>query len=222
MNRTAFVIVCVLLACTISAIAQTPLDSGIVLIPVRSLDEIQADIADAKNRLSVAEARVPVVEGAEKQAQMQIDPWTKQIDLVKAKVDVAKSEKNESAKTALEAEKNALERQKSLAENNYDLRKAETDLAKAHSEWIATQLRAWEFEQELAMKRVERDALVKSGTTAIGLAAVDQIVRNLERKTLGAQKDEADKSGNRADKEKNMVSKRIKILETQDKIMTGK
>jgi len=221
MKGTAVFFACVVLACPVIAIAQTPLDSGIVLIPLRSLDEIQADIADAKNRLSVAEARVPVVEGAEKQAQMQIDPWAKQIDLVKAKVDVARNEKNESAKTALEAEKNALERQKNLAENNHDLRKAETDLAKAHSEWIATQLRAWEFEQELAMKRIEREALVKSGTTTIGLAAVDQVVRNLERKALGAQKDEADKSGNRADKEKNIVSKRIKILETQDKIMTG-
>lgn len=222
MKRSIILVASALLIGAGSVHAQSALDSSIVLIPLRSLDEIQADITEAKSRLSVATARVPVVEGAEKQAQLQIDPWSKQIDLAKAKVDEAKQSKNESAKVAAEAEKDALERQKKLAENNYDLRKAETDLAKATSEWIAAQIKAWELEAELAKKRVERDGLIKSGTSGIGLAAVDQVIRDLEKKALEAQKADADKSGNRADKEKNVVSKRLAILETQSKIMTGK
>ncbi len=222
MRKITILAAALLLLSPIGAFAQSGLDSGIVLIPLRSLDEIQGEITAAKTRLQTADAMVAVTEGAEKQAQLQIDPWTKQIDLIKAKVEAAKKEKNESAKVALEAEKDALERRKKLAENNYDLRKAETDLARAHSAWISAQIKSWELESELAKRRVEREGLVKSGTSGVGLASVDQVIRDLEKKALEAQKNEADKAGERADKEKNVVSKRLAILETQSKIMTGK
>ena len=206
----------------IMAVAQTSLDSAIVLIPLRSLDEIQSEINEAKSELQVAEARVPVVEGAEKQAQILIDPWRNQLKLAEAKVDATKKEDNESARVAAEAEKKSLERQKELAEKNYDLRKAETDFAKADAQWIAAQVTARELEFELAKNRFEREGLVKSGTAGVGLAAVDQVIRDLEKKALEAQKSEADKAGDRADKEKNVVSKRLAILETRNKAISGK
>lgn len=222
MKKIAVLAACIMLSAPVSAIAQSALDSALVLIPARPMEDIQADVTEATNRLFVAQARVPFIEGAEKQAQLQVDPWSKQIDLIKAKIDAAQSEKNKSAEVALEAEKSVLERQKNLAENNYDLRKAETDLAKANSEWVASQVKSLKFEAELAKKRAERAELLKGGTSAVGLAATDQSIRDFEKRALEAQKDEADKSGNRADKEKNIVSKRIKMLETQDKLMTGK
>lgn len=137
-------------------------------------------------------------------------------------MDAAKKESNESAKIAAEAEKKSLERQKDLAEKNYDLRKAETDFAKADAAWIAAQVSAGEMEFELAKKRFERDGLIKSGTSGVGLAAVDQVIRDLEMKALEAQKSEADKAGDRADKEKNIVSKRLAILEAQSKAIGGR
>lgn len=202
--------------------AQEVTDSTIQLIPLRTLDEIQSDISAAKTALQVARARMPVFEGAEKQAQIQVDPWKKEIDLTNSKIDVAKKEKNESSKVALEAEKKALERRKSLAENNHQLRKAETEVAKAELEQIEADLKAWELELELARHRSEREELAKAGTEGVGLAAVDQMIRDLEKKALEAQKDSADKSSKCADKEKNVVNKRLAILETQNKIMTGK
>jgi hypothetical protein len=221
--RYLFVVaVCAVLVIPVSATSQTAFDSTIVLIPLRSLDEIQAEINTTKSRLQVAQARLPVAEGAEKQAQMMIDPWRKQIDLANAKVDAAKKEKNESAKIAAEAEKKSLERQKELAEKNYDLRKAETDFAKSESQWIEAGIKANEMEFELAKKRIEREQLVKGGTTGVGLAAVDQVIGELLKKSLEAEKDEADKGGNLADKHKDVVSKRLAILEAQAKAVSGK
>ncbi len=222
MYRVLAIVVLVLWMTSANCPAQTAFDSTIVLIPLRSLDEIQEEINGIKSRSNVATARVPVSEGAEKQAQLLIDPWRKQIELANAKVDAAKSEKNESARIAAEAEKKSLERQKDLAEKNYDLRKAETEFAKAEADWLMAQIKSAELEFELTKKRIERDGLVKSGTAGVGLNAVDQVIRDLEKKVLEAQKDEADKAGNRADKEKSIVSKRLAILESQNKILTGK
>lgn len=222
MRKLIILVAGMLLLSPLSVVAQSAMDSAIVLIPLRSLDEIQGEINAGKSALQVAQARVPVIEGAEKQAQILIDPWRSQIKLAEAKVDAAKKENNESAKIAAEAEKKSFERQKDLAEKNYDLRKAETDFAKADAAWIAAQVSSGEMEFELAKKRFERDGLIKGGTSGVGLAAVDQVIRDLEKKALEAQISEADKAGDRADKEKNIVSKRLAILDAQSKAISGK
>lgn len=221
MRNLVVVALCLVALGAWDAHAQGFVDTSIVLIPLRSPELIRADIDAANNQLQVAEARVPVVEGAEKQAQHLIDPWSKQIDLVNAKIDVAKKEKSEAGKVAGEAEKKVLEQKKKLAENNYDLRKAETDLAKADRDLLKAQIKYLQLESELAEKRIQRDELVKAGTTSVGLTAVNELIAEVLRKALEADREVADKTGNKSDKYKSVVNKRLDILQTQTKLLQG-
>jgi hypothetical protein len=75
------------------------------------------------------------------------------------------------------------------------------------------------LERQLRLKRAEQIAATGAGPeTARG----DQIVFDLEKATLEAQRKVADKEAEVADNEKKVVERRLKILEAQRSVMGGR
>lgn len=212
--------VALLLAAAPAAAAQTTMaaDSFLALVPPRDVSEIDADIAAAEaDRASAAreeENALSLRSGSDARIQVK----KREISAADGRKNLAKREKQDAQVAALEAEKKALEREKTLMERRKSLREAEIDLAKKRAELAALTRQSLDLEKELMLKRAEHGGVGGGGPQA---ARANQILFDLEKATLEAQRKRADKAGEVTDREKRVVERRIQILEAQRSVISG-
>ena len=108
---------------------------------------------------------------------------------------------------------------KELLERRRSLREAEIDLERKRGEAADLSRKALELELQLVLKRMERTPRLLS---AAEKASFDQVVGDLQRRTLEAQRSQAAKAADVADREKKIVEHRLAILQAQQKIIGGR
>jgi chromosome segregation ATPase len=169
------------------------------VIPVRTQEEIQADVQRAdealqKSKESAAAAQKRVAES---------DGWLRtqkaEIQSIDKKIDVAKKDKQETEKIQLEADKKSAQLVEAFLGKMKSVREAELDLAKTQSEMIQMQKAAWNAELEWSRKR---DAAMKAGEAQF---------RQAGQAALAAQKDAIRQLKNSADKEQDLAGKRKRV-----------
>ncbi len=189
-----------------------PTDSALAIVPLRSVEEIDADLALVGQVLDSDRVRRNRAEAAQKSSDRYVRVTENEIKLVEQKIDLADDDDREAEKLALEAEKQALDELKRFHERERELRKAESELAKARIERADAAVKALELEKELAVQR-QRNA-------GSGLASTRQVqvLSELEKKTLEAQKDVFDRDRRVAEREKSVIERRLQLFDARKKL----
>jgi hypothetical protein len=192
------------------------IDSFLVLVPRRSVDDIRADIGRARRDGRAAlDARGTAAE-LNLRSDALIADQKQLIERLDARLKVAKDAKREAEVVGLEVEKKTAERAKELLEKRKALREAEIDLAKAGQELAAAAERAYGLEAELASQRAA--AGVSDGGTSRSVSG-RRILREVEKRTLEEMKSMAEREIDYAERGKRLAERRLEVLEAQVKLV---
>ena len=193
-------------------------DPRMVVIPSRGLSEIAADIDNsmaykqhAVDRKSQADNRLTEIEGAIEARKVS----NKDVDRHKSE---AKKAKRESEVIALDIEKKVNQQAMDLLNRLKDLRKVEIEEAKLAIEMADAEIKALQLENELQHKRIEHDSLTAAMASALTLSTNQQVLRELELNLLKLQEEHASATQKLASKQKDVVSRRMKLHEAQIKM----
>jgi hypothetical protein len=195
-------------------------DSFLVVVPTRDTTAIQRDIAEAAQaRARSSNDRARAV-GLKQSARARIARKKAELDGIERQQKVFKDQKRSAADiAALDADKKAAEQEKDLIERRESLRDAEIELEKKRTEMLDARRQALELELQLASRRLDQQrAGNPSGPAG---ARMKQVLNDIEKRTLEAQQKEVEKSGDVADRQKEIIQRRMQIFEAQNKFTTG-
>ena len=187
----------------------------LVIVPDRPVSEIEADL----ELLLALEERAAQQASAAGRGRHESED---NLERVKREREVAekrfeRSRRTEADKIALEAEKKALEEMKQYYERERDLRKSEEELAKSWLERSRAARAALELEGQLMESREQFRPV--TGTDRFRR---NQVLFELEERTLQAQKDAYDRERRVADRQKTVIERRLKLFEAREKIFDSR
>lgn len=194
-------------------------DSFLVVVPVRDTMTIKRDISAVIQERRQADRDRAQAEGLKQSARARIARKQTEIGGIERQQKLFKSQKREADAIALEADKKAAEQEKDLIERRASLRDAEIELEKKRTEMLDTRRQALELELQLANRRLDQARAGNPGGPAG--ARIKQVLNDLEKRTLETQQKEVDKSKELADRQKDIIQKRLQILDAQRKFTAG-
>ena len=201
----------------LAQMATPAIDTNLVIIPTRSVDAVQADIDRAQRAKSDADVRRSAVQSLKDACDAKVKVAVKEVETIDTKRDLAKKEKRDADAAAFEVQKKAAEQVQTQLERQRDLRQAELDAAEAEIDFASAAEEAYELELQLMKKRLELAKSVGTGSPEMPLATLQQAVRELEGRTLKAQKEMAGKQTTTSERQESVVERRLKLFETQGK-----
>jgi hypothetical protein len=194
-----------------------------LLVPLREPTAIEADQAAARQETGAADLDLIQAQTALTQEKLHVEVKEAEISAIKEKIDAAKKEKNEAEKAEWEKQKKREEVELKLLERRSEMRKAEFEYATALKEAALMVVAACDLERKLLeranvlmpsdldplrpQEEIDRD-LARAATR-------DPQVHDLERATLQARKDAAEKRQEAMKKAAGLQESRIKVLEAQ-------
>ena len=181
------------------------------VIPVRSPDRIRTEIEAAKAASREADARITESSSQQSHTKAMVEVKKQELSTVNARIKLAEKQKLEADKITLEAEKKVSERQKQFLERRQALHGAELDRAKAGKKLASAQQKALELELQLSGRHADR-AAISDPTAAL---RSDQVIRELERKTLEAQRQQADAAKDVAARDEDIAKRRLDLYQAQ-------
>ena len=194
-------------------------DSFLVAVPIRDTSDIQREIgaaAQAKTHAANDRARA---ESLKQSAIARIARKKGEIKAIETREEAAKKQKQSADLMAIQADKKAAEREEDLIERRQSLREADIELAKKQGELADARRQALELELQLALRRIDYERAGTPGGPAG--ARAQQVLSDIEKQTLEAQQKEAEKSKDVADRQKQIIQRRLGILEAQRKLISG-
>jgi hypothetical protein len=199
-------------AATSRAAALSSLGFVEILTP-RPTDRIQRAIEQARTDQREAEAEYSEQQGLEGQVKAMVDVKKQEISTLDAQRKLAEKSKQEAEVATFEAEKKDAERHKQFLEKRVSLHQAEKNAARARKSLAESSQLALELELQLAGRRAERDRTTASD--AAGLMRHQNVIRELERKVLEAQRTEAEREKQVADKHQDIAKRRLELYQAQ-------
>ena len=183
------------------------------VVPARSSDRIRNELEVAKAFGREAESRIQEMSSQRAQTKSMIEVKKQEISTVDARIKLADKQKLEADKTMLTAEKKVAERQKQFLERREALHGAEFDQAKAAKRLSDATQKALEMELQLAGRRDDRARVAGSDPTLT--LRHDEVIRELERKTLEAQRDRAQAAKDFAARDEDISKRRLDLYQAQ-------
>ena len=194
--------------------AQTPSspDTLITIIAVRSVAEIDRESLEAKSMGDRAELARKGFDKERKIAETRIGLKEKEIESLELKQDLAEQQKKTSEAAAFESEIKRAEAMLKVLKVQLSVREAEVSAAEAQAALSSAMMDALEKEQSLQEKRLSPPkATVGSPDYTWHLIALDDLSKSmLEQQTVVAEK-----RGTLADREEDVASEKLKLLEAQ-------
>jgi hypothetical protein len=194
-------------------------DSFIMLVPPRDSLTIKKNLRAAGEAEAVAETRRQQAETMRLGARSTIESKKVQIGRLKERIAVAKKEGREADRLGMEAERKAAEREIDLLKRREELRQAEIDLEATRAEQASLTAKALQLELQLAIRRAGRGRAPVGGA---GAASLDRVIGELEKQTLEAQRLQAASNIEVADREINVIDRRLWLLDAQERVLGGK
>lgn len=195
-----------------------PPDPHMVVVPVRSAQEITTDLENAMvtrqlaiHRNEQAVARLQQIAGA-------IDSRESSIDNIKDRKDDANDDNRKSEEKSLKIEEKANKQAIDLLKRLKSLREAEVDVAKSEEDHADMMIQVLQRESDLQQKRSDYEwpSIAQSGDLTRNTAS--QVLGELEVDLLKLQKKLASATQNVASKQKKVVEQRMKLHEAQTKL----
>jgi hypothetical protein len=183
------------------------------VIPARSVERIRTELESAKAEEREADARISETTSQRERTKSMVEVKKRELSTVDARIKLADKQKAEADKTTLTAEKKIGERQKLFLERRAALHGAELDQAKAAKRRAEGAQKALEMELQLAGRRSDR---ARVATTDPTLALQhDEVIRELERKTLEAQRARAEAAKDVASRDQDITKRRLDLYQAQ-------
>lgn len=192
-------------------------DPQMVVIPVRSAQEIATDLENATATRQLAiDHNLQAVERL-RQIAGAIDSRESSIDDIKKRKDNANDDNRESDETSLKIEEKANKQAIDLLKRLKYLREAEVDVAESEEKHADMAILVLQREGDLQQKRSEYNwpTIANSGDLARNTAS--QVLKELEVDLLELQKKLASATKDVASKQKKVVEQRMKLHEIQIK-----
>ena len=183
------------------------------ILSPRSPDRIQRAIEDAKLDQREAETEYNEQQALESQVKAMVEVKKQEVSTLDAQRKLAEKSKQEGEVATFEAEKKDAERHKQFLEKRVSLHQAEKDAAKARKSHAESTQKALELELQLSNRRADRDRTAT--TDAAATMRHENVVRELERKVLEAQRVEADREKQVADKHQAIAKRRLELYQAQ-------
>jgi hypothetical protein len=179
------------------------------VIPARSPERIQNELAASRNAAREADARISEASSQQAQVKGMVEVKKQELSTVEARIKLADKQKQETEKITLEAEKKITERQKQFLERRQALHSAELDRGKAAKKLALAQQKALELEMQLANRQGNASRAVTADPTAA------EVRRELERKTLEAQRQQAEAAKDVAARDEDIAKRRLDLYQAQ-------
>ena len=199
--------------------APSGFDSFIMLVPPRDSTTIKKQIRATTAAVQDAEKARQQAETMRLGATSRIEFKKVEIVRIKDRINVAKKENRDADRVGLEAERKAAEREIELLKRREELRQTETELESKRAEFSSLTKRSLELELQLSVRRAGRLRSPKGGA---GGASLDQVIGELEKQTLEAQREQAAASIEVSDQEIRVLDSRLELLDAQQKVLGGK
>jgi len=183
------------------------------VIPVRSTQRIQTELEAAKAAEREADARIQEASSQRSQTKAMVEVKKQEGSTINARIKLADKQKQDADKASLEAEKTVTERQRQFLERREALHAAEVDQAKAAKRLAQSDQKALQMEMQLADRRADRDRV--AGTDATATLRHDEVIRELERKTLEAQQQRAEAAKDLASRDQDIAKRRLDLYQAQ-------
>jgi hypothetical protein len=180
-----------------------------ILIP-RPADRLQREIEETKLDMMEADSEIKQRQGLEDQVKAMAEVKKQEISTLDAQRKLAEKAKNEAQVASFEAEKRDAERHKQFLDKQVLLHQAEKETAKARKSLAEATQKALELELQLTNRRGERS----SGDAAVATRN-DNVIRDLERKTLEAQRLQADREKQVAERHQDIAKRRLELYQAQ-------
>ncbi|MCB2229861.1 hypothetical protein KQH82_04030 [bacterium] len=195
-----------------------PADPHMVVVPVRSAQEIATDLANATATRQVA--ILHNMQAAERLRQIASAIASREsfIDDINNRKDDANDDNRESMEASLKIEAEANKRAIDLLKRLKDLREAEVDVAVSEEKHADMKILVLQRESDLQQKRSEYNWPSIASTGNLARNTASQVLKELEVDLLNLQKDLASATQNVASKEKKVVEERMKLHEAQTDI----
>ena len=190
------------------------------ILSPRPTERIRRGIEEARIDEREAEAEYNEQQGLESQVKAMVDVKKQEVSTLDAQRKLAEKSKQEAEAASFEAEKKDAERHKQFLEKRVSLHQAEKDAAKARKNLAQARQKALELELQLASRRSDQD---RTGTTDTAASMRNaNVVRELERKVLEAQKTEADREKQLSDKNSDIAKRRLELYQAQTAAVGGR
>jgi hypothetical protein len=189
------------------------------VIPARQPERIQRQLDQAKATSSEADAKLQAATEARSTTKGQIEVKKQEISTIDSRIKLADKSKQDAEKITLTAQKRVQERQKAFLERREALHASEIDEAKAMKKLAAASTRALELELQLAQKRQVRPTGPAANPTST--LESDEVIHELERKTLEAQRLQAQAQKDLADKDEDIAKRRLELYQAQGAVVSG-
>lgn len=196
-------------------ITPSPVDSFLVLVPVRTPYAVGLELGDARDAQARAQLERAQADQMSQFTEVRINTAKADIDAFKARANEAKRAKQEATRITADADKASAETRKELLEKRRDLRRTESDAAAARFELAGKAIKALELEQTLQQRREDR---LGSGVGSMASAQADNALTLLERQVLEAQREQADSNIDVSRRDKELVERRLSMLKAQTEL----
>jgi len=180
-----------------------------ILIP-RPAGRLQREIEETKLDMMEADSEIKQRQGLEDQVKAMAEVKKQEISTLDAQRKLAEKAKNDAEVASFEAEKRDAERHKQFLDKQVSLHQAETETAKARKSLAEATRKALELELQLTNRRGERS----SGDAAVATRN-DNVILDLERKTLEAQRLQADREKQVAERHQDIAKRRLELYQAQ-------
>jgi hypothetical protein len=180
-----------------------------ILIP-RPAGRLQRKIEETKLDMMEADSEIKQRQGLEDQVKAMAEVKKQEISTLDAQRKLAEKAKNDAEVASFEAEKRDAERHKQFLDKQVSLHQAEKETAKARKSLAEATQKALELELQLTNRRGERS----SGDAAVTMRN-DNVIRDLERKTLEAQRLQADREKQVAERHQDIAKRRLELYQAQ-------
>jgi hypothetical protein len=183
------------------------------VIPARSADRIRVELDAARAADREADARIAEASSRRAETKTLIEAKKQEAAGVDTRLKLAKKDKQEADKASLEAEKRVVERQREFLERRDALHSAEFDRAKAAKLLALADQKALDMELQLAGRRAERAQV--AGKDATATLTHDEVIHELERRTLEAQRQRAEAAKDVASRDQDIARRRLELYTAQ-------
>jgi hypothetical protein len=183
-----------------------------ILTP-RPAARLQREIEDTKVDMAEADSEFKQRQGLEDQVKAMVEVKKDEVSTLDAQKKLAEKSKNDAEAASFEAEKKDAERHRQFLEKRVSLHQAEMDAAKARKSLAEATRKALELELQLTSRRGERD--LADGSDAAAALRQDNVIHDLERKVLEAQRVQADREKQVADRHQDIAKRRLELYQAQ-------
>jgi len=197
---------------------QIQADPQMVVIPVRSMQEITSDLDNAMANKQLAMSRNAQAIDRLDEIARSIQDREASIEDIERRKDNAKDNRRDSEATSLKIESKANEQAIDLLEQLKDLRKAEIEVAKVEEDYADLTIRAFQMEGDLQSKRSDYNWQSFGNQSNLTHNTANQVIGELETSLLKLQKELANSMEKLASKKKEVVEQRMKLHKAQLKL----